>query len=48
MTADLQKMNRPSLPDEVALSVTYGLIDDYLGREKQYLNRVAGQSEGRI
>ncbi len=36
-TADLED-DRPSLPDEVALGVTYDNIDDYL-EGKTYLNR---------
>jgi NAD+ synthase len=32
-TADLEE-NRPALPDEVALGVTYELIDDYLEGKK--------------
>jgi len=43
-TADLEE-NRPSLPDEVALGVTYELIDDYLeGKtvEPQYASIIEG------
>ncbi len=43
-TADLEE-NRPSLPDEVALGVTYELIDDYLegkALEPQYASIIEG------